>query len=155
MLSEQIEKLRLEDVVRKREIDEMKSLVENLRKEIEDKLDMAEEDRRKARESLRWAEWKAKNRESAMEDSESTENAPYNTGNGNNSNGTMNIPREDTTLEVTKKDNINIPKEVESEIIPSSALAPASEGNNKDGVELTEINKQIKDLNKKKRGKSS
>lgn len=55
-LSAEIEKLKLKDILREKESEEMRTIVEELRKEVSefrDKLDEAEEDRRKARESLR------------------------------------------------------------------------------------------------------
>lgn len=51
-LSFQVEKLKVKDVLLRREVDEMKHMMESMKKEnLKDKLDETEEDRRKARES--------------------------------------------------------------------------------------------------------
>lgn len=57
----QIEKSKLDEILRNREMEEMRGMIQDLKKEVSelrDKLDDAEEDRRKARESLRITEWK-------------------------------------------------------------------------------------------------
>ncbi|KMQ92347.1 gag-pol polyprotein [Lasius niger] len=62
-LTEEVQKLKLNEVVIKRELDDMKSLVDTLRKEIsdlKDRVNEAEEDRRKARESQRIMLWRHK-----------------------------------------------------------------------------------------------
>lgn len=60
-LASQIEKLKLEDILMKREVEDMRHMMETMRKEIselKDKLDDAEEDRRKVRESQRIVQFK-------------------------------------------------------------------------------------------------
>lgn len=55
-LTAQIEKIKLEEILRQREMEEMRNIVEELRKEVSelrDKLGETEEDRRKARASQR------------------------------------------------------------------------------------------------------
>ncbi|CAL1672233.1 unnamed protein product [Lasius platythorax] len=62
-LTEEVQKLKLNEVVVKRELDDMKSLVDTLRREIsdlKDRVNEAEEDRRKARESQRIMLWRHK-----------------------------------------------------------------------------------------------
>ncbi|XP_070162483.1 putative autophagy-related protein 11 [Polyergus mexicanus] len=62
-LTAEIEKLKLKDILRERELEEMRAIVEELRKEVSefrDKQDELEEDRRKARESQRITQYKLK-----------------------------------------------------------------------------------------------
>ncbi|KMQ91209.1 gag-pol polyprotein [Lasius niger] len=62
-LTEKVQQLRLNEVVVKRELEDMRSLVDTLRKEIadlKDRVNEAEEDRRKSRESQRIMLWRHK-----------------------------------------------------------------------------------------------
>ncbi|XP_070169691.1 uncharacterized protein PF3D7_1120000-like [Polyergus mexicanus] len=62
-LTAEIEKLKLKDILRERELEEMRAIIEELRKEVSefrDKQDELEEDRRKARESQRITQYKLK-----------------------------------------------------------------------------------------------
>ncbi|XP_070162504.1 uncharacterized protein [Polyergus mexicanus] len=71
-LSVEMDRMKLDEVFRKREMDEIKGQFDELRNEIaelkrrlektEDRRDEAEEDRRKARESLRITDWKWRNK---------------------------------------------------------------------------------------------
>ncbi|KMQ90344.1 hypothetical protein RF55_9461 [Lasius niger] len=60
-LSAQVKKLKLNEVLMKREVEEMRHMMEDLKKEVsdlKDKLDDSEEDRRKARDSYKIVQYK-------------------------------------------------------------------------------------------------
>jgi len=161
-LKDEIERLKVEEIHRKREMDEMKSIVGNLKKQIEDlkdQLDFAEEDRRKARESQRIAEWKAKKRS----DNEILR-SDYDVSSGNipnieedvRSTGERKLSKENPMdgQEPPEKNSIlKSIKDATTEVSMDDVSTDIENRNNKQiqlNEELVEINMQIKKLAKKK-----
>lgn len=142
-LKDEIERFKMEEIHRKREMDEMKSIVGGLKKQIEDlkdQLDFAEEDRRKARESQRLAEWKAKNR---SDNEVFSGNVPSNIEEDVNPIGEQERPRENPILEPME--------DTATEITKEEASTDIENRNNKEiNEEIADINTQIRKLAKKK-----
>lgn len=159
-LREEIEKMKLEEVLRQREMEELRAIVNTFKGEIEelkDKLDAAEEDRRKARESQRWAEWKAKNNSGLPSSGDVQENTIKYTDESKNT-----TSEEKITAGVTGEISTNTErlvnqsidrsveelgiKELSVQIDPTVSNKDKTEGNQ----ELSEIQRKIKELAKRK-----
>lgn len=159
-LMDQIEKLKLEEIIRKREMDEMKQIVDKLKNEVDelkDKLDEMEVDRNKAR-SQRIAEWKMRKALVAVGNKDFDEEAPMDIE-VTDVTRRRNIPRENETR--IKTSNILVDFEEKTDLV-SSVEALTGTGDENEGKvksndkyrrneELDKIQKQIKELIKRKK----
>ncbi|XP_070162539.1 uncharacterized protein [Polyergus mexicanus] len=140
-LADQIDKLKLNEVLRNRETEELRSMVTDLKKEVtalRDKLDEVEEDRRKARESYRIVQRKLK--KSGIDPNEDLEGKVKMIDKGTLTEEELNLPESNIAYDESSPVESPNVKILES----GNVLEPEKKR------EILLINKQMKDLVRRK-----